>query len=97
MGLGFSHLNEHKFKHSYIDTFNPVRTCRVEAEIATHFFLPCRFYNVSRTSLMNDVNEIGSCFSGLSENKFLDLLLHGNDKFDDKKSHRSLVLTIKLH
>ena len=46
---------------------------------------------------MNDVNEIGSCFSGLSENKFLDLLLHGNDKFDDKKSHRSLVFTIKLH
>ena len=46
---------------------------------------------------MNDVNEIGSCFSGLSENKFLDLLLYGNDKFDDKKSHRSLVFTIKLH
>ena len=35
---------------------------------------------------MNELNEIDSSFSTLSENNFIDLFLYGSDKFDDKKN-----------
>ena len=35
---------------------------------------------------MNELNEIESSFSALNENKFIDLILYGSDKFDDKRN-----------
>ena len=45
---------------------------------------------------MNELNEIDSCFSTPNENKFIDLILYGSDKFDDKKNHHILIFTIKF-
>ena len=45
---------------------------------------------------MNELNEIDSSFSTLNENKFIDLILYGSDKFDDKKNHNILMSTIKF-
>ena len=45
---------------------------------------------------MNELNEIDSSFSTLNENKFIDLILYGSDKFDDKKNHNILMFTIKF-
>ena len=42
------------------------------------------------------MNEIGSYFSRLNENKFIDLILYGSDKFDDKKNHNVLMPIIKF-
>ena len=44
---------------------------------------------------MNELNEIDSSFSILNENKFIDIILYGNDKFDDKKNDNFLTCTIK--
>ena len=53
-------------------------------------------YNGNRSALMNELNEIdSSCFT-LNENKFIDLILYGSDKFDDKKNHNILMSTIKF-
>ena len=43
--LGFSHLREHKFRHGFKDTLNPLCSCSIEAEITTHYFLRCHLYN----------------------------------------------------
>ena len=45
---------------------------------------------------MNELNEIDSSFSTLNENKFIDLILYGSDKFDGKKNHNILMSTIKF-
>ena len=45
---------------------------------------------------MNELNEIDSSFSALNENKFIDLILHGSNKFDEKKNHNILMFTIKF-
>ena len=45
---------------------------------------------------MNELNEIDSSFSTLNVNNFIDLILHGSDKFDDKKNHNILMCTIKF-
>ena len=42
------------------------------------------------------LNEIDSCFSALNENKFIDSVLYGSDKFDDKKNNNILMSTIKF-
>ena len=35
---------------------------------------------------MNDLNETDCYFSTLNENKFVDWMLYGSDKFDDKRT-----------
>ena len=45
---------------------------------------------------MNELNETDSSFSTLNENKFVDLVLYGSDKFDNKKNHNILMCTIKF-
>ena len=37
--LGFSHLNEHKFKHGFNDTINPICIFGGYIESINHFFL----------------------------------------------------------
>ena len=37
--VGFSHLREHKFKHNFQDTLNPLCPCSLEAEDTYHFFM----------------------------------------------------------
>ena len=36
--IGFSHLREHKFKHNFQDTLNPLCPRSLEAEDTYHFF-----------------------------------------------------------
>lgn len=53
--LGFSHLREQKFKHNFNDILNRLCSCSIKTESITHYFLRCHFYNVKRTTLMNDL------------------------------------------
>ena len=94
--LGFSHFHEHKFRHGFRDILNPLCPCSIEAETTAHYFLRCHFYNGNGSTLMNELNEIESSFSALNENKFIDLILYGSDKFDDKKKYKILICTIKF-
>ena len=90
--LGFSHLREHKFRHGFRDILNPLCPCSIKTETIAHYFLRCHFYNANRSALMNELNEIDSSFI----DKFIDLILYGSDKFDDKKNHNILMSTIKF-
>ena len=94
--LGFSHLRDHKFRHGFRDIVNPLCPCSIETDTTAHYFLRCHFYNANRSALMNKLNEIDSSFSTLNENKFIDLILYGSDKFDDKKNRNILISTIKF-
>ena len=79
--LGFSHQREHKFRHGFRDILNPCCTCSIEAE--TKNFLRYHFYNANKSALKNDLNEIDISFSTLNENKLIDLILCGSDKFGE--------------
>ena len=41
--LGLNHLREHKFKHRFQDTINPLCNYGQDIESSTHFFLHCPF------------------------------------------------------
>ena len=46
--LGLSHLREHKFKHNFQESLNPLRNCGHGIESTTHFFLHCPLFTNGR-------------------------------------------------
>ena len=40
--VGLSHLKEHKFRHNFRDTINPLCSYSLEIESNSHFFLHCQ-------------------------------------------------------
>ena len=78
-----------------LETLNLLFPCSIEAATTTHNFLRFHFCNANSWALMNDLKEIDSSLSTLSENKFNDLIFYGSDKLDDKKSQNILMCTIK--
>ena len=58
--LGISHLHEHKSRHSFRETLNPLCPGSIEAETTTHYFLCWHFYNAIRATLIIDLNETDS-------------------------------------
>ena len=53
--LNFSHLNEHKFRHNFKDTINPMCSCGFEPETTDHYLLRCKLYTNLRLDLLNDI------------------------------------------
>ena len=42
--LGLSHLREHKLKHSFRDSINPLSNCGYEVESTAYFFRQCLLF-----------------------------------------------------
>ena len=70
--LQFSHLNEHKFRHGFSDTINPMCACGTEIETTEHFLLRCQFYSTQRLELFEKLEKVEPNFLSLSaKNQFL--------------------------
>ena len=93
--LDFSHLREHKFKHNFGDALNPLCSCSIEAESTSHYFLRCHFFDALRATLMNDLKNINSDLPILRDENFTNILLYGNQKFDDKTNQIILMHLIR--
>ena len=50
--LNFSHLNEHKFRHNFNDTVDPMCICGCEPETTLHYLLGCNLYSTQRLELL---------------------------------------------
>ena len=94
--LRFSHLVEHKFRHCFRETVNPLCSCSIEAETAAPCFLHYHFCNANGATLMNDLANIPIFFSVVSDNNLISLLLYDDDKFDDTKDKTTLISTIRF-
>ena len=94
--LEFSHLREHKFRHNFGDTLNPLCSCSIEAKTTLHFFLRCQFFNNIREILMNDLMNIDRSLPSLSHDKLISVLLYGSDAFGNKKNRKVLNCTVQF-
>ena len=65
--LNFIHLNEHKFRHNFNDTTNPMCSCGAATERTIHYLLRCRLYSVQRVELLNIVCKVDSTLENSSE------------------------------
>ena len=59
--LGFSHSNEHRFRHNFQECINPLFSCSLETENTSHYLLQ------NRINLMNSVNSLFEIFVILSD------------------------------
>ena len=92
--LGLSHLREHKFRHNFQDTVNPLCTCSLETEDTNHFFLRCQNFSTVRTTLLDELRRIEPNLNFLNENDFVETLLFGNQYFSNETNHSILKCTI---
>ena len=94
--LGLSHLREHKFRHNFQDTLNPLCSCSLETENSNHFFLRCQNFNASRTTLLDELNIIEPSLVFLDENEFIRTILFGNSTFKSEVNCKILQSTISF-
>ena len=92
--LGLSHLREHKFKHGFLDSLNPICNCGLDIESTCHFLLHCPNFINERTLLLNDVSRITKDALPTCETAFIKLLLYGDDSFDSATN--TLILNAYL-
>ena len=73
--LGLSHLREHKFKHSFQDTLNPLCNCGQDIESTTHFFLHCPFFINERRTLLSTMHSFDSKLLDSTDYDLIQMLL----------------------
>ena len=84
--LNFSHLREHKFRHNFQDTLNPLCNCiNLETETTGHYLLRCVFYTNIRTTLLENLVEIVGNIENFSDDQMIFLLLYGDANYNTEK------------
>ena len=89
LSLGSSHLRNHKFKHSFQDSLNPICNCgSATVETTTHYLLHCPLFSDEILILINNI-------LSLNDSRFSEVLLFGNSSFNNTKNTSILNTTIK--
>ena len=79
---GFSHLKEHKFKHNFQDSVDPLCSCGNDIESTVHFFLHCPNFTTQRQTLLNKLKSINASIMAENENSVVRTLLLGRSDFN---------------
>ena len=82
--VDFSHLNEHKFRHKFADTLNPLCSCSLETK-------SCQYYNNIHITLMNELNNIDNSITSRQPNELLRIIFYGDYKFKDNDNKQILI------
>ena len=83
---GLTHLRDHKFKHSFQDSLNPIYNCGTDVKTATHYLLHCPLFSDERLILINNICNIDNNILNLNDSIFLEVLLFGNSSFNNTKN-----------
>ena len=93
--LGFSHLNERRFRQNFQDCLNPLCSCTLEIEETSHYLLHCHDFSQHCVDLMNSVKSVFDNFKSMADIVKKDLLLFGDSQFDENKDKVILEPTIR--
>ena len=94
--LGLSHLREHKFKHNFQDSINPLCSCGGAIETTEHFFLHCQNFSQFRLTLLNSLGNIDPDSKNMNSKELTNLLLYGSSKFDSFLNNKILSCSIQF-
>ena len=89
--LGFSYLNEHRFRRNFQDCMNPLCSCSLEIEDTLHYLLHCHHFNHIRIDLMNSVKSVYDNFEPLSDKDKKDILLYGDSRLNRIKKKNFIL------
>ena len=93
---GFSHLNEHKFRHNFRDFFDPLCKCKLEPETNFYFLLRWHLFQEERAILLNDIKEIDEQIISDNTSNLYQILLYGNENYNHNRNKKILLSTIKF-
>ena len=96
--LGLSHLNEHKVRHNFQDSLNPLCSCSLEVETTfIIYFLHCHYYNDIRKTLLDTVKEIANIYlSDFIDETLVNLLLYGNSIYSLEENKEVIKASINF-
>ena len=94
MRVGLSHLREHKFKHIFQDTLNPICNCGEDIEITSHYLLHCPDYLYERKTLLKTVSCIVPNIFNFNNDQLTEIHLHGKEDLDNINNTSILNATI---
>ena len=94
--LGFSHLNEHRFRHNFENCLNPLCSCSLETENTTHYLLHCHHFSQHRLNLMSSVNSVYENFESLLDKDKEAILLYGDSRLDDNEN-KSILEAVLIY
>ena len=92
--LGLSHLREHKFKHGFQYSLNPICSCGNDIETLAHFLLHCPHYCHERSTFLNTIRNINRYISDKNNLKITEIILYGDSSLDNKSNTLILNATI---
>ena len=95
--LGFSYLNEHKFRHNFHDFLNALCECKLEPETTSHFLLRCHLFQVERATLLNDIKEIDERIISDNTSILNQILFYGNENYNHDTNKKILLSAIKFY
>ena len=92
--LGFSHLKEHKFKHNFQDSVDPICSCGIEIESTKHFLIHCINFSIQRKTLFDKLTELNIDVLTRNDDYIVKTLLLGQQDFDNATNKILLEATI---
>ena len=92
--LNFSHLNEHKFRHNFLGTLNPMCSCGSEPDTTAHFLLRCQNHVIHRSKLLKNVDNLDQTLRNYDDDHLIHNLLYGFEKFNCNLNKDMIKLTI---
>ena len=97
--VGYSHFSEHKFRHDFADSLNPLCCCLLEIESTLHFLRRCKIYTTSRRYLLTELKNINDAIMSLNENEIskIHVIMHGNKNFDNNINYRYTYCNYQIH
>ena len=87
--LGLSHLREHKLKHGFLDSFNPIYICGLNIETSNYFLLHCSNYSSERSTFLSIIKNIDTNILNKNDLKVTETLLYGDSSLDDTNNTKA--------
>ena len=91
--LGFSHLQEHKFRHNFSNNSRCI--CGDSDEMTEHFFVRCQHFANTHSTLPDQVSDIlKTDIKVLPQHKLVEILLYGDNNCNEIANKLIIVATI---
>ena len=87
----FSHLNEHKFRHGFSDTINPMCAYITEIDTTEYFLLRYHFYSTQRLELFKNLKKVDPIFLSLSASNQVYILFYGSQTNNSKSLNHEIL------
>ena len=81
--IGWSHFCEHKFRHNFRDSLNPICNCGNAIESTKHYLLHCSNFKNERQTLLQNVRTVNPNLLSMNEDALTHLLLYGDNTLTD--------------